>query len=161
MKITIATATIAIFLAIPGYAQETSEGRYLAELSFASVDINEDGYLDKAESDLYGGEVFVSMDGDNSGQLSENEFLEWDYGFQIIAEEQDKELAYRTALRVVFSFWDRDGNGEISRPEQSRAAMQDFERADLNGDSLLDEAEFIGGFSVMVALRAALKPENL
>jgi len=158
MKTMLTIVVIAIGLALPGYTQETSEGRNLAELSFDSVDQNEDGYVDKRESNEFGGSVFVSMDDDNSGQLSEDEFLEWGYGFQNIAEEENKELAYRTALRVVFSFWDRDGNGEVSRPEQSHAAMQDFDRADLNGDALLSETEFIGGFSIMVAIRAALKP---
>jgi len=157
MKTVFTSVVIVIAQALPGYTQETSPGKDLAELSFISVDQNQDGFVDKTESDQFGEDVFVSMDFDDSGQLSEEEFLNWGYGFQTYAEEQKKELAYNTALRVVFSFWDRDGNGEISRPEQSWAALHDFERADLDNDDLLSPDEFLGGFSIMVAIRAALE----
>jgi len=35
----------------------------------------------------------------------------------------------------------------------------DFRRADLDGDALLTQAEFIGGFPIMVAMRAAIRPD--
>lgn len=159
MKITAAITALSIGLAMAANAQETSEGRDLAKLSFATVDQNENGYIDMGESHLFGEDVFISMDADENELLSQEEFLDWGYGFQTLAEDSDKELAYRTALIVVFSFWDRDGDGNVSRAEQRRAVIGDFQRADLNSDGLMDESEFFGGFSVMVATRAALKPE--
>lgn len=154
MKIILATLT-ATALALPAMAQE---GRELAEISFTSVDANQDGFVDMGESSQYGGDVFFSMDSDESGSLSEEEFLSWGYGFQNLAEDTDKDLAYRTALRVVFSFWDRDGNGEVSATEHRQSINRDFERADLDGDALLSQSEFLGGFAIMKAIGVALKP---
>ena len=53
----------------------------------------------EAQRDL----IFISMDSNDDGRLTEVELTSWDYGFANIAEEQDKVLAYTTALRVVFA----------------------------------------------------------
>lgn len=158
MKSILLVAAASLCLAFTASAQEVSEGKELAKTSFDSVDQNGNGLIDMGESENFGGDVFVSMDYDENKRLSEEEFLNWDYGFVVLAEETDKELAYRTALVVVFSFWDRDGDGEISRAEHRQAVARDFENADLDGDLFLNEAEFFGGFSIMTAIRAALKP---
>ncbi len=55
-------------------------------------------------------------------------------------------------------FWDLDGDGEVTARENRKARAADFLRADLNNDAILDKNEFINGFSVFVALKAALKP---
>ena len=55
-------------------------------------------------------------------------------------------------------FWDRNGNGEITATEQRQSLIADFMRADSNNDATLDEDEFTGGMSVLVALRAAINP---
>lgn len=55
-------------------------------------------------------------------------------------------------------FWDRNGDGVISRTEHRQSLNFDFQRADTDNDALLTEDEFTGGFSVMVALRAAINP---
>lgn len=160
MKHLLLAASITAIGMTPAFAQSASEGSQLAELSFEAVDRSENGFIDMGESHNFGGDVFVSMDADENDRLSEGEFLDWGYGFENLAEDHDKELAYRTALRVVFSFWDRDGDGEISRAEHRISVNRDFQRADLDGDALLSQAEFLGGFSVMVAIRVALKPDN-
>ncbi|MEL6465284.1 MAG: hypothetical protein AAFQ58_09975 [Pseudomonadota bacterium] len=46
----------------------------------------------------------------------------------------------------------------ISRTEHRQSLNFDFQRADTDNDALLTEDEFTGGFSVMVALRAAINP---
>ncbi|MFV0643717.1 MAG: EF-hand domain-containing protein [Sphingomonadaceae bacterium] len=141
-----------------GQAQTQTEGRRLADLTFDTFDLSGRGYVDMGQmlevQDLF----FVSMDRDENDRVSLDEFLSWDYGFSNIAADTDREAAYRTALKVVHSFWDRNGDGEVSRRESRRAVFADFRRADVDDDGLLSREEFVGGFSVMVALRAALGP---
>lgn len=153
------TTLVTLLGVAPVFAQSNNDGRMLAELTFESVDENANGFIDMGESHDFGINVFASMDGDDNAMLTEAEFINWGYGFHNVAIDREKEMAYRTALRVVFAFWDRDHDGEISRTEQRLAANNDFRRADLNNDALLSKEEFFGGFSVMVATRIALAPE--
>lgn len=155
----ILTATIAaMIIASPVCAETKTEGRQLAELTFGAVDEAGRGYVDQGQMSNFGEDIRVSMDANDDGKITEDEWLGWDFGFSNIAETENKELAYRTALRVVFRFQDRNGDGEISGTEWRKAAARDFQQADLNGDALLDESEFINGFPVINAIKAALKP---
>ena len=159
MRIMTAGAIMAAIAASPALSQQVSEGRALADLTFESADLSGKGYLDQGDMEAARRNIFVSMDADESKSIELSEFLDWGYGFQNIAEDEDKLLAYRTALKVVYSFWDRNGDGKISQTEHRKAIISDFNRADLNGNAILEKEEFVGGFSVLVAIRAALKPE--
>ena len=156
-KTSLLIAAIAL-LAAPLASAEETEGRRLAGLAFDSLDRANRGFVDYGEFHNFGGDVFFSMDGDESGSLSLAEFLNWDYGMLPAAQEAGREEAYDTALRVVFAFWDRNGDGEISRTEHRQSLGLDFQRADTDNDALLTREEFLSGFSVMVALRAAINP---
>ncbi|MCV6592072.1 MAG: signal transduction protein [Silicimonas sp.] len=152
-------AAFALSLAAgPALAEEKTEGRKLAELSFEAVDGAERGYIDQGEFTNFGGDVFYSMDYDDDGKLTLGEFMAWDPGMQPIAAEKGREAAYETALRVVFAFWDRNGDNLISRTEHQQSLQADFRRADFDNDAVLSKQEFTTGFSVMVALRAAINP---
>lgn len=147
-----------IALGSPTFAQEDGEGRRLAQMAFASLDRADRGFIDQGEFTTFGSDVFFSMDGNEDNQLSLSEFLNWDFGMEPLAREAGREDAYETALRVVFAFWDRDGDGAITPREHRLSLGSDFQRADADGDALLTEDEFTDGFSVMVALRAAINP---
>ena len=137
---------------------EETPGYQLAKTAFASIDRADRGFIDHGEYSGYGNDVFVSMDSDENNKLSLAEFLSWDYGMRPIAQEHGREDAYETALRVVFAFWDRDGDGQITPREQRLSLDADFRRADADNDALLTEDEFLLGFTVMIALRAAIDP---
>ena len=154
----IALCTVALTV-FPAVAADKSEGRQLAALSFEAVDRHGNGFVHQGDMEAMRRDIFNSMDANENNAIELPEFLDWGYGFQSIAEEESKELAYRTALKVVFSFWDRNGDGKITTTEHRKAIIRDFDRADLNDDAVLTEKEFVGGFSVLVAIRAALKPE--
>ena len=154
----LAIAALLPFIATASVAETKTEGRQLAELTFESVDTSGRGFVDMGQMEEQRDLIFVSMDANDDGRLTEGELMAWDYGFANLAEEQDKVLAYKTALRVVFDFWDRDGDGDISQTEHRKAIFVDFQRADINDDAVLDQDEFLNGFAIMVALRAALKP---
>lgn len=159
MRNYVTTAFILAAMAGPStsFAQET-DGRRLAELAFSSLDTADRGFIDQGEYSNFGGDVFTSMDGNEDNKLSLGEFASWDYGMLPLAQEAGREAAYETALRVVFAFWDRNGNGEITRTEHRQVLSADFRRADADNDALLTKDEFTSGFSLMVALRAAINP---
>ncbi len=113
---------------------------------------------DQADFTNFGSDVFTSMDYDDNDSLSQEEFLSWDYGMLPLAQEAGREAAYETALRVVFAFWDRNGDNMISKTEHRQSLSTDFRRADADNDATLTEGEFTSGFSIMVALRAAINP---
>ncbi|MGI9514086.1 MAG: hypothetical protein ACR2OL_14375 [Anderseniella sp.] len=138
-------------------AQKKSEGRELAELGFAAVDAQSKGFAHIGDLEAYRKLVFVSMDANDDKKVDLNEFLGWDYGFHLIAEEQGKKNAYLTSKKVIFHFWDRNGDGFLAPAEHRKAIIADFQRADLNNDAILSKEEFIRNFSIMAAMRAALK----
>lgn len=128
----------------------------LARAGFNTIDTTDRGFVDWGQFYGHAENIFVSMDSDDNGLLEQSEFLFWDYGMNAVAEELDRVAAYDAALRVVFAFWDRDGDGTISKREHRKALQADFDRADLNENAVLSENEFLSGFTVMLAIRAAL-----
>ena len=153
MKLT--PLALSLALAIPGVAF-AQEGKELAELVFESIDTAGRGYFDMGEFTNMGEDVFYSMDQDESGKVTLDEFMAWSFGASVIAEEKDRELAYETAMRVVFAFWDRNGDGALTRTEHRQSLVTDFQRADLNNDMTIDKDEYLNGFSVNIAQRAAI-----
>ncbi len=154
----LALVTATLMTITPALAEEKSEGRLLAELAFDSISDADRDFIDMGEFSNFGSSVFAGMDYDDSGKLSLKEFLSWDFGIEEIAAKNDRINAYETALRVVFAFWDRNGDNEISKTELRQSTNIDFQRADANNDAILTKDEFTGGFSIMVALRAAINP---
>jgi EF hand len=154
MKLT--TLAISLALAVPGIAQ-AQEGKELAELVFESIDGAGRGFFDMGEFTNFGGDVFHSMDQDEDGKVTLDEFMAWSFGASVIAEETDRTLAYETAMRVVFAFWDRNGDGELTRTEHRKALVTDFQRADFDGNMTVEKDEFLNGFSMNIAARAALE----
>lgn len=155
----ISSIALAVALCVSGPALgDENEGRRLAELTFDSVDEAGRGYLDQGQFVSFGGDIFTSMDADDSMGISLGEFLAWDFGFQGVAEEKGRLAAYETAMRVLYAFWDRDGDGSLSKRDWSRSVAADFARADANDDALLMKDEFLDGFTVIIAARAAINP---
>lgn len=150
---------LSLTLAIPGVAL-AQDGKELAELVFEGIDTAGRGYVDMGEFTNFGGDVFYSMDQDEDGTVSLDEFLDWSFGDGVIAEEKDRTLAYDVALRVVFAFWDRNGDGELTRTEHRKSLATDFQRADLDDTMTVDKDAFMIGVSTNIALRAALEDKG-
>ena len=154
---TIGLVTAALAVPVTAIAQ-TGEGRDLARLAFKSVDQDERGFIDQGEYTNFAGDVFVSMDYDENSKLSLDEFLSWGFGLEQVAEKAGRADAFETAMRVVFAFWDRDGDTQITKTEFRQSIAADFRRADFNNDAVLSEEEFLSGFSINIAARAAINP---
>lgn len=159
MKRTILLTALSLIISTTAIAEQKTKGRALAELSFDAMDGSEKGYLHLGDMEEGRANIFASMDADENDNLTLEEFLAWDYGYAAIAKDSNKQIAYRTALKVVFNLWDRNADGQITQTEHRKAIVRDFNRADINHDGVLDKGEFILGLSVLVAIRAALKPE--
>ncbi|WP_162651270.1 signal transduction protein [Lentilitoribacter sp. Alg239-R112] len=141
-------------------ADQLTDGKQLAIATFKSIDENERGYIDMGEYNAFGDNIFISMDADDNGKVDVDEFLFWDFGWQPLAEERGSKAALETAMRIVHAFWDRNGDGQLTRSEQRSSSLYDFQRADLNSDAVLTQAEFLSGFTVMKAIRAAVAQET-
>ncbi len=156
----ILTASCALFLVLPsaGLTQsgEATPGRELAELIYGSIEDSPTGTADLGEFVSFGETIFSSMDYDESGSVDLSEFTEWDFGFNFIAEDERQERAYQTAQKVLFAIWDHDGDGEIARREYHKSMVWDFRRADTDDDAFLTREEFLMGYVVNLAYRAAL-----
>ena len=85
MKLT--TLALSLALALPGVAF-AQEGKELAELVFESIDQAGRGYVDMGEFTNFGGDVFYSMDQDEDGKVTLDEFMAWSFGASVIAEEE-------------------------------------------------------------------------
>jgi len=152
------TFTLLLALSSPAMAQsdDTTPGRELAKLIYGSIEDNPSGAIDMGEFVNFGRDIFVSMDSDESGSVDPDEFTAWDFGFNFIAEDSGQERAYETARKIIFAFWDHDGDGTISRREYHKSMVWDFRRADVDDDAFLTQEEFLRGYVVNVAYRAAL-----
>lgn len=156
-RLTLTCATILISIAAtPTLSQDKTPGRELAERVFASIEANPNGMLDMGEFINFGRSIFTSMDGDDDETVTFEEFTGFDFGFDAIAKESGEERAYETAQKIVFAFWDRDGDGNISSSEYRTSMASDFERADVDNDALLTQDEFLRGYIINRAYRAAL-----
>lgn len=157
--------TAAIFLtaalvATGASAQEIPEGRAMAEATFKSMDTSGRGFVDMGQMLNAREDVFVSMDTDENGSLSYDEFSSWGFGFQQIAEETGRVNAYNTALKILFAFYDLNGDDRLSRTEMRKSVQREFARADMNNNALLEADEFFRGNGYMLAMSAALKPDQ-
>lgn len=156
------TLTATTFLATPlsstANAEDMHPGRKLAITAFQSIDEKGRGFVDMADFHNFGESVFVSMDADDNGSLDLDEFLLWDIGMKPIAEERGALSELTTAMRVVHAFWDRNGDGKITHAEHRSSALNDFRRADIDDNAILSQDEFVSGYTVMKAARAAIAP---
>ncbi|MEM6712507.1 MAG: hypothetical protein AAF590_09525 [Pseudomonadota bacterium] len=149
---------------VGSYAQNVSDepgvaGRVLAETIFETMDTNNRSAFHLGELDVFNDSVFAGMDYDENRRITLDEFAQWDPGFQPIAEDLGRGEAFVTAQKIIFAFWDRDGSGEVDEDEMIYATNADFRRADADEDGLVTKDEFVEGFPVIIAMRAAIRPD--
>lgn len=161
IKTNISASMIALtILVAPSFADQTkTEGRETAELTFASIDRGAKGFVHQGDLEAFRSDVFVSMDADDNRKLTYTEFSAWDPGFSVIAAKENKTDAFITATKIIFSIWDRNADGHITEAEMRFAMASDFRRADVNDDAILSEDEFLNNFAIIVAMRAAIRPD--
>lgn len=102
----------------------------LAELIFATMDVNFSGLLTEAEMAFYFSYVFLSMDNNDNGQVDDEEFfLNYSAVMPVPIEELDDGEAL---LEAEFAAYDGDENGSLDQQEFVERFGRDF--ASLDGD---------------------------
>lgn len=149
----------ALAFTAPLHAQSDTAGRVVAETLFAALDQSGRGAIHMGDLEVFRASVYAGMNTDGAGGVTYAEFADWDPGFLSVAQDADRVEAYSIASRIVFAFWDRNGNGTLTEPEMRIAMTSDFRRADLDDNAVLDETEFIQNFPMMIAMRTALRPD--
>lgn len=153
------TAGLALALSTSAFAADEPAGRELARLGFLSIDANGDKIATVGEFMQYGEDVMASMDSNEDGAITYDEFSTWDFGFTNIAEAEGKMQGLDTARKIVFDFWDRSDDQVITGLEQQAAVVANIGYADLDGDGALSELEYLRGFIVNIAFRSALRDD--
>lgn len=146
-------------LSVPTVLAESNDitpGKVLAQTIFGSIEDNPSSSVDMGEFVAFGKDIFASMDADDSGSIDPGEFSQWDFGFNFIAENAGQKRAYETAQKIIFANWDHDANGQISKREYHKSMNWDFRRADVDDNALLTREEFLRGYIVIFAYRAAV-----
>ena len=161
MKWLIGTLLVAsVAIAGPAIAQDTkTAGQRLAEDIFASIDESGKGYIHLGDMERFRSGVFAGMDHDGDLKVTYGEFAAWDPGFAWIAGEEGSPDAFATATKIIFSFWDRNADFVLTEAEMRFAVNADFRRADIDDDAVLTQAEFLQSFGIIVAMRAAIRPD--
>jgi len=155
MKVGIIVGLVALSMSTTVYAE--TEGRRLATLAFKSIDENQDGYASLEEQMRQAENIVVSMDADDNGILSWQEFSTWGFGMEDVAQESGREQAYETARKVVFDLWDRSDDWKLTEEEQRRGITADFFQADEDRDGRLSKMEMLKHSIINVTLRSALR----
>lgn len=159
LRVSMMSCLLAAGLSLSATAEPGIEGRALAETLFDSMDDTDQGRINAGQVQAFRASVFAGMDHDGDGAVGFDEFAGWDPGFGRIAADLGRGDAFTTALRVVHAFWDRDGDGTLTDREMHFALSHDMRRADLDEDGFLTREEFLRGFPVIVAMRAAIRPD--
>jgi len=134
-------------------------GREVAEQTFAAIDEQGRGYIHMGDMERFRAGMFAGMDYDNDLKVTFEEFSAWDTGFGEVAEAEGRPEAFITATKIVFSFWDRNADFVLTDGEMRFSVNADFQRADIDGDGLLSREEFLQSFGIIVAMRAAIRPD--
>ena len=151
MKCIVFAAALVVF---PVVAAAQDSGRELSQLTFQSVDQNDDGTLSRSEVETMSSNILFSMDYDGSESVDLEEFMAWDFGYYYLAEERGETDRYESVKRVMFALLDFDGDGVIDASENHAGNLWAFQRADLDNDGVLSEDEYLQGWLPIVILRA-------
>lgn len=150
---TLQLALIAL-LAFPPAALSQQTGEELAQITFASVDGDQNGMLTVSEIEDMAQTVAISMDSDGDTLIRQSEFMDWDFGFHYLAEQEGGTERYTSVKLVMFALQDLDGDGTIDPTERRINTAWSFQRADLNGDRVLSEQEYLAGWMPILIMRA-------
>jgi hypothetical protein len=110
-------------------------------MRFAAIDQNGDGSIGDDEAAANAEAVFVVMDADDSGDLTEEEFVETHMGWAQGWHHGRRE-AMEGRKRERFTAMDTDGDKLVSQVEFLAAAKEHFAGADTDKDGKVGAWEF-------------------
>lgn len=128
----------------------------LNQTTFQSVDANQDGAVSWREVEHFRNLVMLSMDSNDDGVVTSDEYIFWDMGWADLAETRDKFTELEAARRDVFKVWDRNGDGRLSPDEQTLSQTRDFYVASENTNESLNFKQFSTRLRIIAAMNDAL-----
>jgi Ca2+-binding EF-hand superfamily protein len=120
-----------------GFMGQGMMGRMVA------IDTNNDGVIGDDEAAAQVESVFAAMDGDDDGELTEEEYMSVRMGpgfGQGLNEERQKAMQERKKVR--FGEMDADKNGKVSQAEFIAGGKTRFQTADTDKDGKVTPWEF-------------------
>ncbi len=130
------------------------------QTTFRAVDANKDGLVSQREVAHFHNLVMISMDGDDDGAISLDEYMYWDAGWASLAATRDRLSEYNAARREVFNAWDTNEDGELSLDEQALGGTQDFLAASDKSDQPLTPEQFSTRLPIIMAMNEALTADG-
>ena len=106
----------------------------------AIIDQNDDGRISDEEAASAAEEVFVSMDSDDDGELTKEEYLAVRMGFGP-GWNSERQAAMQANKEARFSEMDTDKSGSVSRTEFLGEAKAHHAAADTDGDGVVSPWE--------------------
>ncbi|MGE4219377.1 MAG: EF-hand domain-containing protein [Alphaproteobacteria bacterium] len=103
--------------------------------SFAGLDRNGDGAVDRAEWSAASAERFAGLDANGDGRLNMVEIA------TIPVTPGPSAQRLRETRQREYQAMDADGDGEVSREEYLAVSLTRFQALDRNGDQRIAEAE--------------------
>lgn len=128
----------------------------VAALLFISQDADNDTLVSKTEAQGFAETAFVSMDADDNGSIDPAEFLAWDPGFVVVAQQTGKGGDVDAVKLKAFAAADTDGSDTVDLKEMTDVTESGFYAADADGNAALTLEEFTGGFPIVAYIGVAL-----
>ena len=128
----------------------------VARAAFVSSDRNEDGVIDTQEVEIMSNSMVASMDYDDNGSVTAEEFDQFDFGLDTSTEAEGKLAQYATAKRILFALQDLNSDGTLSSDEHLRSLELGFARADRNENGAMEKDEYSQAFLPSIVIRSAI-----
>jgi len=133
MRIALIVSSLAIALATPAFAEESSGKSRFHQYIWQQLDTDGDGMISRQESDARRQALFAEADLDGDGKLNFEEMLEY------------QELRRQLHRQARFKALDADGDGVISQDELAQRADRFWARLDADGDGAITPDEMREG----------------
>jgi Ca2+-binding EF-hand superfamily protein len=131
--------TVAFSTALPALAQQ-GQGAMMRE-RFDSIDENGDGAIAVKEAAAWHDIVFVTMDADDNGALTFEEYMEVRMGAGA-GKNPERQQARQEQKAARFPEMDANGDGTLSRQEFMAGGESHLMAADSDGDGQVSFEEF-------------------
>lgn len=139
------TALAALLVAVsPALAFAQGGGGQGMMDRFQVIDADGDGRMSAAEAAEWRETVFVTMDSDDDGQLTREEYMAIQLGKGADPDQRGPRFEEKQAEKdAAFTEMDADGDGFVTRAQFLEAGAQKFADADADGDGFVTVPEFI------------------